>query len=84
MAFWFLAIGVSSLMQSYSFAKSPTKGKQVSFFYTDFQSKKMFLLKTPQQPELSVWIGKGLSDRGKEESACGCLEPEGGARGDCK
>lgn len=37
--FWFLAIGVSSLMQSYSFAKSPTKGNQVSFFYTDFHTK---------------------------------------------
>lgn len=52
-AFWFLAIGVSSLMQSYSFAKSPTKGKQVSFFYTDFHTKHKDVLaaKTP-----TAWV----------------------------
>lgn len=52
-AFWFLAIGVSSLMQSFSFAKSPTKGKQVSFFYTDFHTKQKDVL---AEKTTTAWV----------------------------
>ena len=42
-------IGISSFMQSYSFAKSPAHWEYISFFYTDFhkKAKEVFLLQGP-------------------------------------